>query len=44
MSHVGVDLIAPPTIAQSDGHRAFGGILSNNVLVQLVDDLSRCHV
>ena len=36
-----LDLHAPPAVAQRDGHRALGGVLADDVLVELRDDLLR---
>ena len=35
-----VHLHAPPAVAQRDGHGALGGVLADDVLVQLLDDLA----
>ena len=34
-------LHAAPAIAQRDGHGALGGVLADDVLVELLDDLAR---
>src|SRR5437762_3378889 len=38
------DLLAPPAIAQRDGHRALRPTLSDDVLVELMDNLLRLHL
>jgi hypothetical protein len=38
-----VDLLAPPAIAQGNGHRSLGLILSNNVLVKFRNDFLGSH-
>ena len=37
-------LLAPPAVAQRDRHRALGGALADDVLVELGDDLPRRQV
>jgi hypothetical protein len=37
------DLLAAPAVAQRDRHRALGGGLADDVLVEFVDDLLRRH-
>ncbi len=39
-----VDLHATPAVAQRDGHGTLGGLLADDVLVQLLDDLARRHL
>ena len=34
-------LHAAPAVAQRDGHRALGGVLADDVLVEFLDDLAR---
>ena len=41
LPHRLVHLHAPPAVAQRDGHGALGRVLADDVLVQLLDDLSR---
>ena len=36
-------LHAAPAVAQRDRHRALGGVLADDVLVQLLDDLAGCE-
>ena len=43
VAHPLIELHAPPAITQSNGHGAFGVVLTNNVFVQLMDDFSGCH-
>ena len=38
-----IDLHAAPAIAQRDGHRALGGALADDVLVQFLDDFAGGH-
>ncbi len=38
------DLLAPPAIAQRNRHRALGGLLADDVLVELLDDFARRHL
>jgi hypothetical protein len=38
-----VDLLAPPAVAQRDGHRALGGLLADDVAVEFGDDLLGRH-
>ena len=38
------DLAAAPAVAQGDGDRSFGGLLADDVLVQLFDDFTRGHL
>ena len=42
--HVDIDLTSPPTITQSNCHCTLGGLLADNVFVQLVYDLSWRHI
>ena len=37
------DAHAPPAVAQRNRHRALGRGLSDDVLVEFLDDLARCH-
>ena len=37
------DLLPPPAVPERDGDRALRGVLSDNVLVELVDDLGGRH-
>jgi hypothetical protein len=38
-----VDLLAPPAVAQRNGHRALGLVLADDVAVEFGDDLRRRH-
>jgi hypothetical protein len=38
-----VDLLAPPAVAQRDGHGALGVVLADDVAVEFGDDLLRGH-
>ena len=40
VGHRAFDLLPPPAIAQGDGDRALGGLLADDVLVELGDDLA----
>jgi len=39
-----IELHAPPAIAQRDRHRAFGGVLADDVAVEFVDDFARREI
>src|SRR3712207_7278425 len=39
--HLGREFLPADAVAQGDGHRALGGVLPDDVLVQLRDDLDR---
>ena len=39
-----VDLLAPPAVAQGNRHRALGGLLADDVLVEFLDDFPRGHL
>ena len=41
---VSAHLAAAPAVAQGDRDRAFGGLLADDVLVELLDDLARGHL
>jgi len=36
------DLHATPAVAQRDGHGALGGVLADDMLVELLHDLAGC--
>ena len=42
LAHIRIELTAPPAIAQSDRDRALRLVLTDNILVELGDDLARC--